>query len=245
MNAVTKTVTGDINMKQHYHHHDSQGIPMSEDAYLATEPNADVRREYIDGKAYAMAGATYNHHLLAGNLFGEFRQHLKGNPCTAFKSDMKVSLKMSIGNNYVYPDVVVDCDKTGENVYVVTNPLLIVEVLSGTTRKLDQTTKRLGYINLPSLLEYVMVEQDIALITIMRKSSGWQAVNYYLGDPVTFEAIGLTLSVEEIYDHVANQDMNDYLARKQRLEEDRATGATVMLMEPLTSADFVDGIIKG
>lgn len=242
MNAITKPVSEGVNMSLQPDCYLSEGIPMSEEEYLATEPYSEVRREYIDGYAYAMSGASSNHNLLAGNLFGHFWTHLRGKPCSVFMSDMKVPFKLIVGNNYVYPDLVVDCDKTGENRYSVGNPILIVEVLSGSTRKLDQTTKLLRYINLPSLQEYIMVEQDIVLITVLRKSNHWKPENYYFGDPVTFESIGLTLSVEAIYERVDNHEMAGHLKQKQ-MSKDIVTVDTVI--EPLSSDDFLDGIIKG
>ena len=242
MNATTQIISEDIKMAQQSDHGHTEGISMSEEEYLATEPNSEVRREYIDGHAYAMSGASSNHNLLAGNLFGEFRQHLKGKQCTAFMSDMKVLYTVAKGNNYVYPDVVVDCDKTSENRYSAESPILIVEVLSASTRKLDQTTKLLRYINLPSLLEYVMVEQDIVLINVLRKSNNWRTEYYNLGDTVTFESIGLTLSVAEIYERVNNSDMNQYVEQYRKALCDISTEVGIA---PLSKSDFVDGIIKG
>ncbi|SJM96535.1 Uma2 family endonuclease [Crenothrix polyspora] len=183
---------------------------LSEAEYLATEPDLEVRREYINGNIYAMAGGSTNHNILSGNIFGEFRSHLKGTPCVTFMSDIKVPLKVSSGNNYVYPDVLVDCSKIEGKSYFSNSPLLIVEVLSKSTRKRDLTTKLLRYINLPSLLEYVVVEQDFVQIQIFRKKTDWKDEFYFLGDSITFESIALTLSVADIYDRVENEDMDEF-----------------------------------
>ncbi|WP_394753587.1 Uma2 family endonuclease [Crenothrix sp.] len=183
---------------------------LSEAEYLVTEPDSEVRREYINGQLYAMAGGSANHNILSGNIFGEFRNHLKGTPCVTFMSDIKVPLKVSSGNNYVYPDVLVDCSKIEGKSYFSNSPLLIVEVLSKSTRKRDLTTKLLRYINLPSLLEYVVVEQDFVQIHVFRKKTDWKDEFYFLGDSITFESIALTLSVADIYDRVENEDMDEF-----------------------------------
>lgn len=183
-------------------------LSLTEEEYLATECASDIRREFIDGHIYAMAGAGYNHNCIAGNIFASINTHLRGQPCTAFIADMKVKL----GNDYVYPDVLVDCSQLSAEDYFASAPLLIVEVLSKTTRKMDLTTKLLRYINLPSLLEYVLIEQDIVSIQVLRRSKQWLPEYYFLGDAVQFESIDLTLKVEDIYDRVDNADMNEFRA---------------------------------
>lgn len=179
---------------------------VSEQDYLAGEEDATVRHEYIDGQVYAMAGAGYNHNCIAGNVFGDFRAHLKGKPCAPFMADMKVRL----GKDYVYPDVLVDCGKMSGNDTFSDTPLLIVEVLSRSTRKIDMTVKLLRYINLPSLREYAMIETDFVSVQVLRRDNQWLSQYYFLGDEVVFESIDLTMSVEAIYDRVDNDDMNEF-----------------------------------
>ena len=87
-------------------------------------------------------------------------------------------------------------------------------MLSKSTRRIDETSKRFAYINIPSLQEYVLIEQDIVDIEVIRRSEGWISKHYYLGDEVTFESIDLSLSVEEIYQRVNNEDMLEFLAQK-------------------------------
>ncbi|WAR43670.1 Uma2 family endonuclease [Methylomonas rapida] len=183
---------------------------LSEEEYLATEPAADLKREYIDGRVYAMAGAGYNHNCIAANMLGEFRNHLKGTPCATFMADIKVKL----GKDYVYPDVLVDCSKMSGSDVFSTSPVIIVEVLSRSTRKTDTTTKLIRYINLPSLQEYVLIEPDIVSVQVLRRSKNWLPDYFFLGDEVTFESIGLTLPVEDIYDRVDNPDINEFKAAK-------------------------------
>lgn len=184
---------------------ESLTVFLSEEEYLRTERGSEIKREYIEGRAYAMAGAGYNHNCIAVNILSNFRNHLKGTPCATFMADMKVRL----GKDYVYPDVVVDCSKMQGNDDYSTAPVIIVEVLSKSTRKMDLKTKLLRYINLPSLQEYVVIESDFVAVQVLRRTNHWLSEYYFLGDVVTFEAIGLSLSVEEIYDRVDNAEMNE------------------------------------
>ena len=184
---------------------------ITEDEYLRMEQSSDTRHEYIDGCVYAMVGASLYHARITANILGEFRNHLKGKACEAFMTDVKIKL----GSSYVYPDVVVDCSGTEANDYFANVPILIVEVLSQTTRKRDLTTKLFKYINLPTLQEYVLIEQNTASVTVLRRAHDWQYEYYVLGDSVTFESIGLTLRVEEIYDRVNNHDIQEYRLFRQ------------------------------
>jgi len=179
---------------------------LTEADYLASEKLSPIKREYIGGRLYAMAGAGFNHNCIAMNLSANFRNHLKDTPCATFMADMKLRL----GKDYVYPDVLVDYTPLTGDAEYSSSPVIIVEVLSKTTRKTDLTVKLLRYINLPSLQEYVLIEQDITAVQLLRKSKYWLSEYFFLGDTVTFASIGLSLSVAEIYDRVDNADMREF-----------------------------------
>jgi Uma2 family endonuclease len=183
---------------------------VSEEEYLEGEKIAALKHEYVDGHIYAMAGAHSNHNVLSGNVHGEFRNHLKGKPCRAYMSDMKV--RIANGSKYYYPDVLVNCPPV--NGYFTETPTIIVEVLSSSTRRTDETEKRLAYMQIETLEEYVLIAQDFVQIEVIRKNEGWKSAKYFLGDEVIFTSIGLTLSVEEIYDGVDNADMMEWLKQK-------------------------------
>jgi Uma2 family endonuclease len=121
-------------------------------------------------------------------------------------------IKVKLGGDYVYPDVLVDCGKMRGDDLFAGSPVIIVEVLSRSTRKTDMTTKLIRYINLPSLQEYVLIEADMVLVQVMRRSKGWMPEYFFLGDDVYFESIDLSLPVEAIYDRVDNVDMNEFRA---------------------------------
>ncbi len=189
----------------------AKNITISVDEYLLGELNAEEKHELIDGDVYAMAGASGNHERISLNISRKFGNHLEGLPCEPFGSDMKVK----VGSNFFYPDVIVDCNFDESQPYYTESPVIIVEVLSKSTRRTDETTKRTAYINIPSLQEYVLIEQDFVDIEVVRKSEGWQSSHYFLGDEVTFESIDLTLLVEEIYLRVHNEDMIEFLSQKE------------------------------
>ncbi|MDD2759891.1 MAG: Uma2 family endonuclease [Methylomonas sp.] len=181
--------------------------------YLAGELLGDIKHEYIDGQVYAMSGASRNHDRIAGNVFGELRNHLRNQPCEPFTSDVKVK----VGNYFFYPDSMVVCDELEPHQYYTETPVLIVEVLSKSTRRTDETIKRRLYQTIPSLQEYVLIEQDIVDVEVCRRSEGWVSNHYFLGDQAWFESVDLVLDVAEIYARVDNEDMQTYLAEQARL----------------------------
>ncbi len=190
---------------------------ISEEEYLEGEFASDVRHEYIDGYVYAMAGASINHNRIAKNISRELDNSLikKGSPCESFLSDIKVR-ESDKTTKFFYPDVLVTCDSDdNESENYVNSPVIIVEVLSQSTRKYDLTTKKLYYFNIPTLQEYVVIEQDICQIIVFKKSEHWEATHYFLGDEITFESINVTVSVENIYYQVKNDDINTFLKGKE------------------------------
>ena len=179
---------------------------ISEADYLAGEKIAETKHEYIDGEIFAMSGASASHNRISLNVATLFNVHLDGKPCQPYISDMKVK----VGTKYFYPDVLVECSGLADDSHVTEKPTLIVEVLSKSTRRMDETTKRIAYTQIDSLLEYVLIEQDFVDIEIIRRRTGWQSERFYLGDSLTFESIALTLTVEDIYARVNNPELVEW-----------------------------------
>ncbi len=180
---------------------------ISEEEYLQDELLAEFKHEYIDGEVYAMAGTSENHNLLSLNIATELKNHLKGKPCKVFIADLKVKAERC----FFYPDVMVVCQTDNENAYYKTSPVIIVEVLSKSTRRFDQMTKRLRYQNIPSLEEYVLIEQDKGEIQVFARKDAWQPCYYYLGDEVALYSLNVTVRVEDIYYQVDNEDVLAFL----------------------------------
>jgi len=180
---------------------------ISEESYLQDELLSDIKHEYIDGAVYAMAGASKNHQRITANVSGELWTQLKNTPCEAFASDIKVK----VGSQFFYPDVMVVCNDKTDDAYYTESPVIIVEVLSKSTRRMDETAKKFAYQTLSTLQEYVLIEQDFVDVEVCRKSEGWVSRHYFMGDNVTFESVGLSLSVADIYERVDNEDVNAFI----------------------------------
>lgn len=213
--------------------------PITEQDYLQGELVAEFKHELIDGEVYALTGASEYHNLRSLNMAVELRNKLKSSPCRTFIADMRVK----VANDFFYPDVMMVCqrDIAMDDVYAASqpgmtaandfdyykqSPVIIVEVLSKSTRKFDKTTKRLRYQTISTLEEYVLIEQTIGEIEVFSRKDHWQSSYYYLGDAITFESLGVTVLVEDIYYQVNNEDVLAYLQEK--------TQATLIKKRPLT-----------
>ncbi len=173
--------------------------------YLALERRATCRNEYIDGRIFAMAGASRQHNLIAGNVFGELRTQLRGRPCEAYINDMR--LKVTTTGLYTYPDVAALCGEPHfEDTHLDTllNPSVIVEVLSDSTEAYDRGEKFAHYRRLESLTDYVLIAQDkIRVEHYVRQGDQWllSEVND-LSSVVRLSSIGCDVALRDIYEKV-------------------------------------------
>ncbi|MDP2831755.1 MAG: Uma2 family endonuclease [Pseudomonadota bacterium] len=175
---------------------------LSEAEYLAFEETAPFRHEYVGGEAYAMSGGTLRHNRVAGNAYISLSLALKGRPCQVFMNDVK--LHVARDSAYYYPDVMATCSEqasAANESQVVSNPLLVVEVLSPSTEATDRREKLHAYRRLPSLQEYVLVSQDTQQVEIYRCQGdiGWLYITYEPGDVVEFASVGVALPIAELY----------------------------------------------
>jgi Uma2 family endonuclease len=177
---------------------------------------SEIKHEYVDGQMYAMSGASRNHDRIALNIGAELRTHLRGKPSEPFTSDVKVR----VGKHFFYPDSMVVCDEIDPHQYYSETPVLIVEVLSKSTRRCDETLKPRLYQTIPTLQEYVLIEQDIVDVEVCRRSEGWVSNHYFLGDNVPLHSVDLAVSVADIYERVENEDMQTYLMELQQQSQE-------------------------
>lgn len=177
---------------------------ISVNEYLNLEQDAEIRHEYVAGQIYAIAGASEAHNLIVTNLIAILRPHLRGSSCWTFVSDMKVKVKTQQADIFYYPDLLVTCEPNDNKKYFKTNPSLIVEVLSDSTKTTDKREKRINYQSLDSLQEYVLVSQDEIKVEIYRRDNdnAWTIETLSKNDTFTLYSVGLKLSITDIYEDV-------------------------------------------
>jgi Uma2 family endonuclease len=172
---------------------------MSVADYLAREERSQIKHEYVDGEIYAMSGASRWHQLLIGNLYHHAR-NTAGVRCPIFMSGMM--LRVESRNSCYYPDVIASCDPQDQGDRYLTAPCFIIEVLSPSTASVDRREKRLAYLTLKSLDEYVLVDQDRMRIHVYRGGDRGPWASQVLDQPeevLELTCIGLRVSLEDVY----------------------------------------------
>ncbi len=174
--------------------------------YFELERQAEYKSEFVNGEIFALAGASEPHNLIATNCTGELRQQLKGKPCKLYSSDMRVQLSES--RRYTYPDVLVVCGNAefiDEKRDTLTNPTLIIEILSPSTEGYDRGKKFESYRQLNSLQTYMLISQDRPLVEVFERQEdeSWRFNAYRgLNASVPLPTVGCDLSLREVYDRI-------------------------------------------
>jgi Uma2 family endonuclease len=174
--------------------------------YLEMEKAAEYRSEYFEGEIFAMSGGTLEHDRVAGDLQRILGNQLLDGPCECLTSNMKIRIQGS--SAYYYPDLSVVCGEPileDKDKHVVTNPMLIIEVLSESTESFDRGKKFHRYKQISSFIEYVLIAQSEPQIDVFRKMPDglWVNESYEgLDDTMHLKSLGIQVKLADIYRRV-------------------------------------------
>ncbi|MEZ4825009.1 MAG: Uma2 family endonuclease [Bacteroidia bacterium] len=180
-------------------------LPTTLETYIEIEASSKERYEYYDGHILAMAGGSPEYGQLQVNTDTALNNALRaaGKPCRTFSSDVKVAIQ-SVRRRF-YPDLSVVCgpvERDQKETQAITNPVLVVEILSESTESLDRGEKFWGYRQLSSLREYMLISQDKVVIEIFSRAEDdtWRIQTLTApGQTADLPALGIRLNVEDIY----------------------------------------------
>ena len=172
--------------------------------YLAGERVSDVRHEYLGGVVYEMVSTRNLHNLISGNVFASLHSRLRGQKCRPYNSDTKIRIRLSNQVRFYYPDASVICRPNPPDDAFQDDPTAVIEVLSRSTRRIDEGEKKDAYLTIPYLSLYVLVEQDQPLVTVHRRSErGFQQEMYAgLDNVIPLPELQTELPLSEIYEAV-------------------------------------------
>jgi len=180
---------------------------ISPEDYLTIERDALERHEYFDGEIFQMAGSSNEHNLITSNIIISLGSQLKKRNCRVYPPDMRVHIPKT--GLFTYPDVLVVCGKPqflpDENLDTLTNPILIIEILSPSTEGYDRGAKFDNYRSLESLREYLLVSQDAKkVIRYTKQTDGSWILMDFIGDKTEIELVSIEcrLTMDDIYDKV-------------------------------------------
>jgi len=174
--------------------------------YLQVEQDSDTKHEYLEGQILAMAGGTPKHSALSAAVITLLGWQLRGGLCRAHSSDLRVRVLAT--GLATYPDVTVVCGPwqlDPENRDTITNPALLVEVLSPSTEEYDRTDKFDHYKQIESLREYVLVSQSERRLEVRtREPAGtWKTQVFGDGEVAALGSIGAQLDIRALYEAAA------------------------------------------
>jgi Uma2 family endonuclease len=179
---------------------------LTAEEYLAIDRAAEQRSEYFAGEMFAMAGASEAHVTIASNALYLLVGQLKGRPCKAYGSDMR--LKVGATGSYAYPDLMVVCGEVrveDGRKDILLNPTVLIEVLSDSTEAYDRGRKFAHYQTIDSFTDYLLIAQDQHRIEhYTRQADGlWLYAAYNgLEETVPIPSIDCELPLAEVYDKV-------------------------------------------
>lgn len=181
---------------------------MTFDEFLAFEAETVGKHEFTGGCIYAMGGASDRHNIVSVNFLAAFHAHLRGGPCRPYGSDMALHVHREDDDKLYYPDVAVYCEPADNNCLYREHPVLIVEVASPSTERMDRSEKFDAYREIDTLEEYALVQSDSPRIELFRRADDWQRTVTRIRDDARFDSIDLTIPMRTLYEGV------DYLANR-------------------------------
>ncbi len=179
----------------------AEKLTLTHDEYLALEAKSVEKHQYLRGEVWAMAGGTPEHGRLQANLIREIGNALGTRPCALFTSDVRV--RVDATDRTTYPDLFVVCGPRSTSPVdpnAITNPLIVVEVLSDGTELDDRGEKFAHYRHLASLEEYVLVSQRARRLEVFRRTAdGWILSEAGPGEHARLRSIDALLAVDAVY----------------------------------------------
>lgn len=175
---------------------------MTADEFLVWEREQSERHHYVAGEVFAMSGGTARHSFLSAQMIGILRQALRGNPCQVYTADLRLGLQDAA---FVYADAVIVCPPLvlrAQSTDVVTNPSVLVEVLSKSTEAYDRGDKLARYLALPSVKHVMFVSQRSARVELYsRQEDGTMRFEIFeRGSQVELGRLGISFPVDELYE---------------------------------------------
>ncbi len=176
---------------------------VSADEYLALERAATTKHELVNGHVVAMAGATPRHNAIVANVLASLVPQLRGKGCRPLASDQRVHVPAT--GLYSYPDITVVCGELAihsKDGMTITNPKVIIEVLSEGTEAFDRGAKFAHYRGIRSLQTYVLITQHEPRVERYERGSGAEWVFHEtvgVTASLALDAVGATLSLDDLY----------------------------------------------
>ena len=177
---------------------------MSIQEYLEFEKNSIDKHEYYRGEIFMMAGAMPKHNVIFKNVFGELYKKLKGKSCQPYGSDLRINIPEN--TLFTYPDISIICGDIVTSEHdedTATQPVVLIEILSKSTKDYDRGSKFKLYRDIPTLKEYILIDSESISIESfsINQNNHWELIEYKtIESTLSIDSIDFQLSLTEIYE---------------------------------------------
>jgi Uma2 family endonuclease len=177
---------------------------LTEAEYLAFEEAAERKHEYFRGQVFAVSDGGIRHSIVFRNVFGDLAYKLKGKSCQPYGNSLRVHIPEN--TLYTYPDISIFCRDlfdTDPNAKYATQPTVIIEILSPSTKDYDRGSKFELYRDIPTLKEYILIDSEKVHVEVYRINSykHWELEEYKApDDALEIKQVGWKMLLKEIYD---------------------------------------------
>ena len=176
--------------------------------YLAEELHSETKHEYLGGVLHAMSGGTVHHGRSGGNCFGSLFSSMKGRRCQPYNSDVALRVTLPSHVRFYYPDLQIVCDSNNGDDQFQDRPVVVIEVLSNSTRRIDLGEKRDAYLAIPTLKVLIIDPADhFVRVDRRQNNGGFQQETYQeLTDTIDLPEVETNLHLADIYDGIQISD---------------------------------------
>ena len=187
--------------------------------YLDEELRSEIKHDYVDGRVYARTETLIPHKTIATNLCSSFWVQLRGKPCHPFTSDAKIRLRLPTETRFYYPDAMVVRHPNQPSESFQDRPVMIAEVMTEESRRIDEWEKKDAYLTIPSLTAYLLIESDRPRVVVYRRTEMVFVPEVYQGMDATIELkdVRCSIALSELYERV---DFTAATATEQEADAD-------------------------
>jgi len=175
---------------------------VSVEEYLSGELVSEMKHEYLGGIVHAMAGGKLRHSKAAGNVYYQLRSELEGKTCQPFNSDTMVRIELPEQTRFYYPDAMVVCDSLDDDSVYQDKPVVVIEVFSESTKRVDLGEKRAAYRAVSTLRVLILVDPERPYVTVdRRRENGGFETEFFTGldQVIALSEVSAELRMSDIY----------------------------------------------
>ena len=172
-------------------------VPITVADFLAWEERQELRWEFDGFAPVAMTGGTVAHEIIQLNLTAALNARLRGTPCRAYGSNLKIK----VADRIRYPDGFVACTPLDPRGTVCEDPVVVFEILSPSTARTDRVEKMHEYWEAPTIQRYVLIEQDaVSALAFARGEESWSGRVLWPGSVIALPEVGIEVPLDELYE---------------------------------------------